>query len=200
MIEFLTLILAFLMLVATGVYVYYTRQLVGETIKMREIETSPFINAKLILSQGFSKIFIENIGKSPAYDLNIVFEEEMFKVIKSDCYKTYMSNISYFGVGQVMDIGFRTQMLMDLDKDIILKVNYRSNGNQDFSEIIHLNLGAEKDFGVFYPKSEYEDEFKKLAKELENIGKHVKKLTELDIKEKTITAEEMNKMIESRKG
>jgi hypothetical protein len=194
MIEILTLILGSLMLIATFIYVYFTYKLTQETTKLREIETSPFINAKLIIEAGFSKIYIENIGKSPAYDLNIKFEEETFKTIKSDCYKTYMSNIVYFGVGQVMDIGFRTQILMDLDKEIVLNVTYSSKDNQKFSEIIHLSLGAEKDFGVFYPKSEYEDEFKKLTKELENIGKYVEKLTENNNSKKSLTKDDLERI------
>jgi hypothetical protein len=194
MIEILTLILASLMLVSTFIYVYFTYKLTQETTKLREIETSPFINAKLIIKSGFSKIYIENIGKSPAYNLNIKFEEETFKTIKSDCYKTYMSNIVYFGVGQVMDIAFRTQILMELNKEIVLNITYSSKDNQNFSETIHLSLGAEKDFGVFYPKSEYEDEFKKLTKELENIGKHVKKLTEKNNEEQILSVEDIDSM------
>ena len=194
MIEILTVILGFLMLLATFIYVYFTYKLTQETTKLREIETSPFINAKLIIEKGFSKIYIENIGKSPAYNLNIKFEEETFKAIKSDCYKTYMSDIVYFGVGQVMDIGFRTQILMDIDKDIVINVTYRSKDNRNFSDTIYLSLGAEKNFGVFYPEKEYEDEFKKLTKELENIAKYTKKFTENYNAKRLLTKDDLERI------
>lgn len=169
-------VIALLMLIATVIYVLYTGNLVKETMKMREVATNPFINAKLILEQGFSKIVIENIGKSPAYNLQIEFEEEVLKEIKpNNCYKTYSSNISYFGVGQHLDINFNTQVFIQLEKDIILNIKYYSVNKKYFRETIKLNFGAEKDFGSFYPKNKYEDQFDKIISELNKIGANIKK-------------------------
>lgn len=164
------------LMLATLVYVYFTYKLTKETTKLREVETSPFINVKLVPEQGFSKIFVENIGNAPAYKLTIKFEEEAFKSIKSDLYKTYMSEISYFGVGQVLDITLRTEKLLESEEDIVLNLIYYSNDNRKFNEIIHLNFKAEKNLGVAYPKKEYESELKILTKEIEKVGKNIETL------------------------
>ena len=57
----MTVLLAILMLLATVVYVYYTGQLLKETVELRKVETSPFINANIQIKQGFSFIVIKNI-------------------------------------------------------------------------------------------------------------------------------------------
>ncbi len=194
MIEILTVTLGFLMLIATGVYVFYTRQLLKESIKMREVGTYPFINFKLIAKQGFSKIIIENIGKSPAYNLEIEFEEKVLKEIKSSCYKTYKSNISYFGMGQYLDIPIQTQKFLDLNKDIVIKVKYKALDGKEFNDSVKLSFEAGKDFGTHYPKAVYEDNFDKLTKELKNIGEYVKKITDQNKEENVLSTEDIDNM------
>ena len=197
MIEILTVFLGFLMLIATAVYVYYTRQLLNESIKMREVGTYPFINFKLIAKEGFSRVIIENIGKSPAYNLDIEFEENMLKEIKSNCYKTYKSSISYFGVGQYLDIPIHTQKFLDLNKNIVIKVIYKAVDGKKFEDSVELSFEAAKDFGIHYPKSPYADDFNNLTKELENIGKYIQKLTNKNKIDNTLSAEDIDRIARS---
>ena len=170
----ITIILAILMFLATVVYVYYTGQLLKETIALRKVETSPFINADIQISQGFSFIIIKNIGKSPAYNLNISLEKNIFEDIKAMELAINSTKINYFGVNQEISIPFNTNKLINLKKTMRLDLNYQSKEKNDFSETILLGLESHSELGVFYPKSEYEDNLKDIKKELQEIVKVIK--------------------------
>lgn len=112
----ITIILALLMFFATVIYVYYTGQLLKETIALRKVETSPFIGSSIQIRQGFSFIIIKNIGKAPAYNLDISFEESIFEDIKATESAINYTQINYFGVNQEISIPFDTKKLVDLKK------------------------------------------------------------------------------------
>ena len=143
--------------------------------------------------QGFSKVVIENIGKSPAYNLEIEFEEKVLKKIKTNCYKTYKSNIAYFGVSQYIDIPFLTQNYLDLNEEILINLKYESLDGQKFSDSVRLSFEAGKDFGTHYPKAVYEDSFEKLTKEVKNIGESIEKLRE-NKSQNVLSPENINNM------
>jgi len=194
--DILTVILSFMMLLVTGVYVYYTRQLVKESIKMREANTYPLINFKLIPKTGYSKVFIENIGKTPAFNLQIEFEEKIFDAINSDCSKTNKSTLSYFGVGQYLEIPIHTHKFMELNDDININVSFEAIDKHKFSQSVKLNFEAAKDFGIHFPKATYEDHFNKLSDKLEKIGENIKKLTQKnDNTIDMLTAEDIDALI-----
>jgi hypothetical protein len=167
MIEIITVIVTILMLLATGIYVYYTKQLLEETIKLREVETSPFIGAHLDISSGLSRIIIKNIGKSPAYNLNIHFNEDVLKAIRKDMFRAYEANISYFGVEQHIVIPFHTESLFD--KDIKVSFTYQSKEGIEYDENISLGLQSLSAMNISYPSLPYE-------KVLNDISKGIKEL------------------------
>ncbi len=84
------------------------------------------------------------------------------------------TQINYFGVNQEILIPFDTEKLVDLKKTIALDLNYQSKDKDDFSEVILLGLESHRKLGVFYPKSEYEDIFIDIKKELQEIVKVIK--------------------------
>lgn len=174
--EELTIILALLMFFATVIYVYFTGQLLKETIALRKVETNPFIGANIQIREGFSFIIIKNIGKAPAYSLNINLEENIFEEIKATISAINYTQINYFGVNQEISIPFDTRKFVDLKKMIEVDLRYQSKDKENFSEIISLGLEPYNNLGTFYPKSEYEDIFKNIKKELENIGKFTKNI------------------------
>jgi hypothetical protein len=187
---------------ATLVYVYFTYKLTKETTKLREVETSPFINAYIDIKQGISKIVISNIGKTPAYNLNIEFEEEKLKEIRRDIFGNsvglHKAKIKYFGVGQKISFPFMTEKLYD--KEIILVLNYKSKDNHNFEERIFLSLKPDKEMNASYHKNPYHDELTKIKDELKGIGQNIKKLTQYDNTEKTYTIEDLKEALESKKN
>jgi len=168
-IEIITVIVTILMLLATGIYVYYTKQLLEETIKLREVETSPFIGVHLDISSGLSKIIIKNIGKSPAYNLNIHFNEDILKAIRKNMFRAFEANISYFGVGQHIEIPFHTESLFD--KDIDVNFTYQSKEGNEFDENISLGLQSLSAMNIGYPSLPYEKTLNDISKGIKDLKK-----------------------------
>ena len=57
------------LVIVTIIYVYFSYKLTQETIRLRKVETSPFISIIFDISfdsTSCSKITIKNIGKAPA--------------------------------------------------------------------------------------------------------------------------------------
>jgi hypothetical protein len=174
--ESIAILLSILMFLTTVVYVYYTSQLVKETVRLRELETNPFIGANIHIGKGFSMIVVKNIGKVPAYNLSIHLEEKIFEDIKATKSAINYTNIQYFGVEQEISIPFDTRKLIDLEVSIALNLKYESKDDNSFNETIILSLESEKQLGAFYPKYAYDDKLKDIKKELQNISNNIKNL------------------------
>ena len=78
------------LVIVTIIYVYFSYKLTQETIRLRKVETSPFISIIFDISfdsTSCSKIIIKNIGKVPAYDISFKIEEKYLQFINGYNFK-----------------------------------------------------------------------------------------------------------------
>jgi Ca2+/Na+ antiporter len=99
--DWVTAIATIILVLATCVYVYFSYKLTKETIKLREVETSPFISISFDTTfVSKFKLNIKNIGKSPAYNLSFELDEKYLNFFN---YK-FDQKISYFAPEQQFSI------------------------------------------------------------------------------------------------
>lgn len=140
--EWITALSTVLLLLATSIYVYFSYKLTQETIKLREVETSPFITVK-IEPHNYSqmlKLEIENIGKAPAYNVNVIFDNELLESYKDKQYKLPQTQINYLPIGQKITtlIGMVNEIQNEIS-DFKIYINYKSREQKLFEENIVLN-------------------------------------------------------------
>lgn len=140
--EWLTALTTVCLFGATSIYVYFSYKLTQETIKLREVETSPFLSIKIEPYQ-YSHLLlleIENIGKSPAYNVEISFSEDNNKEFKDKKFTLPQTHINYLPIGQKLPtlLGELNQLKNDID---IFEVNlkYESKDKRLFVETIRIN-------------------------------------------------------------
>lgn len=140
--EWITALSTVLLLLATSVYVYFSYKLTKETIKLREVETSPFITAR-ITPHNYSrmlKLEIENIGKAPAYDVDITFDDETLQAYKDKKYKLPQTHINYLPIGQKVTtlVGMINELENEIN-DFVIALKYKSKEQKQFNETIIIN-------------------------------------------------------------
>jgi len=128
------------LVIVTIIYVYFSYKLTQETIRLRKVETSPFISIIFDISfdsTSCSKITIKNIGKAPAYDVSFQIEEQYLQFFNGYNFK---NSIEYFAPQQEFSIlatGF-----MDIKKAgfncIPISVKYKSKDGTDFKDLFNL--------------------------------------------------------------
>jgi len=160
------------MVIATITYVYYTTRLFNETKKLREVETSPFIMVKLEPYNATSilKLEIVNIGKSPAYEVDILFDKKIKEIFEGKKYTLPETHINYLAVGQKISnlIGNIDELGKDID-EFVVHLKYKSKDKIDYKETIKINYKFMVDIGMLLdtPQS---------IKKLEDIKKEIAKL------------------------
>lgn len=138
--DWVTAIATIILVVATCIYVYFSYKLSRETIKLREVETSPFIS--IIFDTSFksvshSKVLIKNIGKAPAYNITFKVDEKYLPHFNG---YTFENKIEYFAPDQeffILADGFNNLKEAGFDS-IPITVNYKSKDNRNFIELFNL--------------------------------------------------------------
>lgn len=96
--DWVTAIATVVLVAATLVYVYFSSKLTKETVKLREVETTPFISLhfEAFYASRELKLIIKNIGKAPAYNITFSLEEKFEKYFKYN----FKNKIAYFAPNQ----------------------------------------------------------------------------------------------------
>lgn len=173
--EWLTAIATVVLVVATIIYVYFSYRLTQETVRLREVETSPFLTIK-IEPYNYSqmlKLEIENIGKSPAYNIDVLFSNKMIDVFKDKRYTLPNTHINYLPIGQkvITLIGMIHELKEELD-EFEIELRYKSKDNREFDEIIKINYQFMLDINMLL--AEPQD-----IKKLEDIKNELSKMNQV---------------------
>jgi len=175
-----------ILVIATIIYVFFTYKLTRETQRLREIETSPFISVYLqsFKRSQYMEVVIENIGKAPAYDLKIKFDEDLVKELhlRSEDFPEQLS-INYLASGQSLNyfLDNYTNLPKGDDKYITFEISYKSKENKEFSETINYNYSffMKSNISVPYEIEQQKQMLDKLGKSIDNtVNKAVKTLKE----------------------
>jgi hypothetical protein len=177
--EWMTAVSTIVLVIATIIYVYFTYKLTKETTKLREVETTPFISIYTKPTRPIEMI-VENIGKAPAYNIEIKFDEKYLDCFLFGCTKN-KNKISYFSPNQQFTILLK--QYGELEKSpheyIPVSVTYQSKDGRTFEEVFNIEW-------KYLSSSEIEkDGLEEIKKELE---KTVKTLDKID---KTMKGKEL---------
>jgi len=136
--EWLTAVSSLILVIATSIYVYFSYKLTRETTKLREVETTPFMSIYTKPTNPIEMI-VENIGKVPAYNVKIQFDEKYL-----DCFlfnsTTNENTISYFSPNQ--QLKFLLKQYSELEKtphkSIPITITYLSKDGKFFEEVFNI--------------------------------------------------------------
>lgn len=190
--DWVTAIATIILVLATCIYVYFSYKLTKETIKLREVETSPFISISFDTSfVSKFKLNVKNIGKAPAYNLSFDVDEKYLNFFN---YK-FNQNISYFAPEQkfsILSSGYKELDESDY-KNIPITVKYFSKDKRKFIDTFlmewkHLDSALIEKGTLEEIKKSFDD----LNKEMKELNKTVKnkkyfvsnKLSVLEIEKK----------------
>lgn len=99
--NWITAISTVVLVVVTGIYVFFSYKLTVETKKLREVETTPFISISFeALSVSSFKVVVKNISRSPAYNVSFEIDEKYLKFFNY----SFKNKISYFAPNQEFSI------------------------------------------------------------------------------------------------
>jgi len=136
--EWVTAIATIILVFSTIIYVFFTYKLTKETVKLREVETSPFMSLHIDGSSWVLRLIIKNIGKAPAYNISFNIDKKFESYFSCGC--SLKDKISYFAPNQ--EIFFSLGKFSDLEKieekSIPIKVVYYSKDNNKFEESFSL--------------------------------------------------------------
>jgi len=120
--DWITAISTVILLISTMIYVFFTYKLTKETVKLREVETTPFISLHIDSDIGSLKVIVKNIGKAPAYNISFSMDKKYESYFHCGC--NFKDKISYFAPNQ--------QIIFLLD-------SFQKLNNVDFENIpIHV--------------------------------------------------------------
>ncbi|ATB68506.1 hypothetical protein SJPD1_0378 [Sulfurospirillum diekertiae] len=168
--EWVTAIATIILVLATCIYVFFSYKLTKETIKLREVETSPFISIIFDISfqaVSHSKIIIKNIGKAPAYDISFKVDEKYLSHFNG---YTFENTIEYFAPEQeffILANGFNNLKEAGFES-IPITVHYKSKDNRSFTEVFNLRWQHFK----YFEKDTLED----IKKSFDDLNKEIKEL------------------------
>lgn len=128
-----TIILVF----ATWIYVYFAYRLTQETVKLREIETTPLMSIHIEPSLPL-KIIIKNIGKAPAYNIKFKIDEKYKPLFTCGC--SFGHQISYFSPDQQLVFPIKTfEEVENLGfENIPLAIQYQAKDGRYFQDSFSL--------------------------------------------------------------
>ncbi len=173
--DWVTAIATAVLVAATIINVIFAGKLTKETVKLREVETSPFIS--IIFDTSFqatshSKIVIKNIGKAPAYNITFEVEEKYLPYFNG---YTFENKIPYFAPDQefyILASGFNSLKEAGFD-NIPIIVNYQAKDKRGFSEL----FGLKWQHFQYYIKDnlqEINESFSSLNRELKELNQTIK--------------------------
>ncbi len=142
--------------ISTVVYAYLTAKLVGETRRMRWVQTEPKLEVIIRNREewiGLIQIYVRNIGLGPAYDISFDISAEtggegaqtlIDDFTKANFFKT---GLKYLGPGQGRDSGW-SQMNKQFDQKIksilLFNVKYESVSKKRYQDKFRLDLSEFK--------------------------------------------------------
>lgn len=177
--EWISAISAIVMVVVTAVYVYYTTKLAKETTKLREVETSPFVTAYFhsFKRNILMEFVFENIGKAPAYNLEIVFDQKTMSAASENKLKLHQLKINYFPVGIKESYFVGTYSELANFGNITINLKYFSKDGVEFAESIMFNHDYMHglDISMPYEVEENKRNFDNLIKTIEKLGDRINK-------------------------
>ncbi|WP_310441306.1 hypothetical protein [Sulfurimonas sp.] len=190
--DWVTAIATIILVLATCIYVYFSYKLTKETIKLREVETTPFISLhfETFYNGGKLKLIIKNIGKAPAYNITFSLEEKFEKYFHYD----FKNKITYLPPNQKLTI--ITDYFEEFDKsgedNIPIKLKYFSKEKllieDDF--VLEWKFLSKTLLGM--------DNIEGIKKSLEEINKEMKSLNKI-IKEKKYIVSNKLRVLEIEK-
>lgn len=168
--DWVTAIATIILVLATCIYVYFSYKLTKETIKLREVETSPFIS--IIFDTSFqavshSKIIIKNIGKAPAYDIAFDVGEKYIPHFNG---YTFENKIAYFAPEQefyILADGFNALKEAGFES-IPITVHYQAKDKRSLTEFFNLRWQHFQ----YYEK----DNLQEIKKSFDDLNKEIKEL------------------------
>lgn len=168
--DWVTAIATIILVLATCIYVYFSYKLTKETIKLREVETSPFIS--IIFDTSFqavshSKIIIKNIGKAPAYEITFEMEEKYIPHFNG---YTFENKIAYFAPEQefyILADGFNALKEVGFES-LPITVHYQAKDKRNFTELFNLRWQHFQ----YYEK----DTLQEIKKSFDDLNKEIKEL------------------------
>lgn len=178
--EWVSAISTVILVCATLIYVYYTTKLAKETTKLREVETSPFISAYLQpwKKSTYLEFVFENIGKAPAYNLEITFEQAEVELFQNNELKLYPIRANYFPVNgkESYFVGAYENLKSIGLKELLIHLKYSSKESILYTETIKFNFDymAKLLIGMPYEIEENKRNFDNLIKAVEKIEKVLK--------------------------
>ncbi len=190
--EWVTAFATIILVATTIIYVFFAGKLTQETVKLREVETTPFISIYFdttFSAASHSKIIIKNIGKSPAYNISFGIDDKYLELFNG---YTFKDNISYFAPSQEFHIlasGFSALNEAGYE-NIPITINYKSKDNRLITDIFNL----EWKYMVYYEK----DNIEGIKQALEDIKKEVNTLNKT-IKDKDYKVTTKLKILELEK-
>lgn len=190
--DWVTAIATIILVLATCIYVFFSYKLTKETIKLREVETSPFISIIFDISfqaVSHSKIIIKNIGKASAYKINFKVDDKYLPHFNG---YTFENTIEYFAPEQefyILANGFNNLKEAGFES-IPITVQYKSKDDKSFTEQFNLRWQHFQ----YYEK----DNIEGIKKALEDIKKEVTVLNKT-IKDKDYQVTTKLKILELEK-
>lgn len=171
--DWVTAIATIILVLATCIYVYFSYKLTKETIKLREVETSPFIS--IIFDTSFqavshSKIIIKNIGKAPAYDITFNVDEKYIPHFNG---YTFENNIAYFAPEQefyILADGFNALKEAGFES-VPITVHYQAKDKRSFTELFNLRWQHFQ----YYEKNDLQE----IKKSFDDLNKEIKELNKI---------------------
>lgn len=181
--EWVSAVSTVILVLATMIYVYYTTQLAKETTKLREIETSPFISAYLHIFKKSPNIefVFENIGKAPAYNLEISFDTVAVELFEKNELHLHPVKINYLPVGtkESYFVGAYDKLKATGLNEVNICLKYNSKDGVELGEQIRFNFDYMGDakllIGIPYEIEENKRNFDNLVKAVEKVEKAIEK-------------------------
>jgi hypothetical protein len=206
-----TVIFTLVVAAATVFYAILTRQLVGETMRMRTAQTDPHVAVRIEPSDlwiNLVLLVVENVGAGPAYDVRLSVAPDFVTANKQSLSELGMlkHGLPYMAPGQRVShfLASVTDDMPDFDKDekrynFTVTTRYKSvTGTQhefqypiDFKQLIGLSTIGEP------PLREIGKQLEKLAKSLSSMEGGWKRM-KIDVYSARDRAEERRQYIERR--
>ena len=167
--DWVTALATIILVFATCVYVYFSYRLTKETVKLREVETSPLMSIYFDTSPVSKfKLIIKNIGKAPAYNIRFELDEKYSEHFNYN----FKNTISYFAPNQeIQTIGSGYKELDALGIDNIpIVILYESKDGVQIKETFHMEWKylSQTLLGI--------DEVENARRALDNIEKELKSI------------------------
>lgn len=167
--DYLTFILIFL----TYFYVYFTWETLNKMKKESHLERRPYIISDFTSEKSELGLYVKNIGKTPAKNVEIKIEPDIVKFNNDSLNKDiFGSKIDFFPPEKIVEttINLTSKYFTNNPDNYVVTLNYNDSFNEKYSEKIPLDLNHHK-------KQSYivEKELKDIVESLEKLNKTLSK-------------------------